>query len=129
MRLSRFLTVGVLCAVLNNLLMIVLSACGCNYLIATILAFGPVLVVGFALHTRCTFETQASVASLCRYTVSMAINYPAWLLSLYLFCDLGGISVTFAAPATTALMFAWNFRTARWALKAAKLAALVATTD
>jgi putative flippase GtrA len=125
MRLSRFLTVGVLCALLNNLLMIVFAAWGCNYLTATFLAFVPVLIVGFVLHTRVTFQTPASVASFCRYTVSMATNYPAWLLCLYLFCDLGGIAVKFAAPATTVLMFAWNFLIARWALKAAKPAALV----
>lgn len=119
MRFSRFILIGGVCALLNNILVIALSHCGIHYLGASLLAFGPVLVVGYALHTVFTFEAPASWLSFGRYALAMAANYPIWIVALYTFCDLLGFSVTIAAPVTTALVVLWNYSSARWALFAA----------
>lgn len=116
MRFSRFILIGGVCALLNNILVIGLSHCGIHYLGATLLAFGPVLVVGYALHTVFTFEAPASWLSFGRYALAMAANYPIWIVALYTFCDLLGFSVTIAAPVTTTLVMLWNYSSARWAL-------------
>ncbi len=116
MRLPRFLLFGGLCAALNNALVIGLVWAGFHPLAASLLAFLPVLAVGFALHSLLTFETAMSPAAFLRYALAMATNFPAWSASLFILSDLLGAPIAFAAPATTVLLVAWNFLFARWAL-------------
>ena len=116
MRLPRFLLFGGLCAALNDALVIGLVWAGFHPLAASLLAFLPVLAVGFALHSLLTFETAMSLATFLRYALAMATNFPAWSASLFILSDLLGAPIAFAAPATTVLLVAWNFLFARWAL-------------
>lgn len=119
MRLPRYLVVGATCAILNNILLIALAHMGFNFVAASVLAFWPVLAAGYVLHTFFTFGTSASISSLLRYTLSMATNFPAGLLCLFVFCDLAKLHMAIAAPTTTLLMFAWNYLAVRWSLKPA----------
>jgi putative flippase GtrA len=116
MTLPRFLLIGGLCAALNNALVIGLVWSGFGPIAASLLAFPPVLALSFALHSLLTFKTAMSAPALLRYALAMAMNFPAWSASLFLLCDLLGAPIAFAAPATTALLVAWNYRAARWAL-------------
>lgn len=118
MTLSRFVFVGAACAALTNILVIGLAGFGIHYFFSTALAFVPVLCVGYGLHTNFTFRSSASWPSFIRYTLAMLMNYPIWIIGLYVLCDLFGISISLAAPTTTALVFSWNFVSARWALLA-----------
>jgi putative flippase GtrA len=118
MTLSRFVLVGAACATLNNILVIGLVGFGIHYFFSTALAFGPVLCVGYGLHTNFTFRSPASWPSFVRYTLAMLMNFPIWNIGLYVLCDLFGVSICLAAPTTTALVFSWNFISARWALLA-----------
>jgi putative flippase GtrA len=122
MRLPRFLLFGALCAALNNALVIGLVGAGFGPFAASLLAFPPVLTLGFALHSRLTFETSMSPAALWRYALAMATNFPAWSASLFILCDLLGAPVAFAAPSTTAPLVAWNYLSARRALETPKTA-------
>ncbi len=45
----------------------------------------------------------------------MLANFPLWAAALYLFGDLLHVSITLLAPATTVLIFLWNYLAARWA--------------
>jgi putative flippase GtrA len=119
MRFSRFASVGALCALLSNILVIAFAHYGFGYLVASLLAFGPVLLVGYALHTTITFKTTSSYLSFFKYTVAMAVNVPLWIGALWIFCDLFNSPVAIAAPTTTALIFLWNYLSAKWALVAA----------
>lgn len=116
MTLSRFVFVGAVCAALTNILVIGLVGCGIHYFFSTALAFVPVLCVGYALHTKLTFNSSASWPSFIRYTLAMLMNYPIWIISLYVLFDLFDVSISLAAPTTTALVFSWNFISSRWAL-------------
>jgi putative flippase GtrA len=118
MTLSRFVFVGAACAALNNILVIGLAAFGIHYFFSTALAFVPVLCVGYAVHKNFTFCSSASWPSFIRYTLAMLMNYPIWIIGLYVQCNLFGVSISVAAPMTTALVFAWNFVSTRWALLA-----------
>jgi len=129
MRLPRFLLFSALCAALNNALVISFVWAGLGPLAASLLAFPPVLAVGFALHSLLTFETTMSMAAFWRYALAMAMNFPAWSASLFILCDLLGAPIAFAAPATTLLLVAWNFRSARWALKRPKSAGDLLSPD
>jgi putative flippase GtrA len=115
MRLSRFAVVGALCALLSNAAVIVLVRYGFGSLLASLLAFGPVLVTGYALHTLFTFATQPSRTTFLRYTLATLANFPVWAAALYLFGDVLKIPVTLVAPGATLLIFLWNYAAARWA--------------
>lgn len=116
MRLPRFILVGALCAGLSNLLIISFILLGVHYAVATLIAFGPVLVVGYCLHAAVTFDAPMSWASFRRYALGMAANYPIWLAALYLFCDLLALPAPIATPLATVLVVVWNYACARWAL-------------
>src|SRR4029077_8506503 len=63
-RFSRFSLVGGLCAILSNGLVIALGRYGFTSTAASLLVFGPVLLMGYALHTVFTFSTRPSLLSL-----------------------------------------------------------------
>ena len=111
----RFVVVGGLCAVLNNVAVIALVRNGFGSVTASVIAFGPVLLVGFALHSLFTFATQPTRLMFGRYTLAMLSNFPAWAGLLYVFCDVLRISVSLVAPGATVLIFLWNYSSSRWA--------------
>jgi putative flippase GtrA len=119
MKLTRYVMVGGLCAVLANGAIILLVRAGLGTVAATIIAFVPVLLVGYALHAAFTFRRQPSGLSFGRYSVAMAANFPIWIGALYILCDLLRISVTIAAPVTTLLVFLWSYLSGGWAFAAA----------
>lgn len=115
MRVERFVAVGALCALLSNAAVIVLVRYGLGSIAASVLAFGPVLLTGYALHSIFTFGTQPSRLTFARYALATVANFPIWVVALYVLCDVLRISVAIAAPVTTALIFLWNYLSARWA--------------
>ena len=115
MRFPRFALVGGLCALLSNVAVIVLARYGFTSVVASLLAFPPVLLIGYALHSVCTFGTPVTRVTFRRYAVAILTNLPAWTALLYTFCDVLKFRVGFVAPAATALIFFWSYVAARWA--------------
>lgn len=115
MRLERFVVVGALCALLSNAALVVLVRLGLGSVAACALVFGPVLLIGYALHSILTFGTQLSRLTFARYALATVANFPISVGALYVLCDVFRISVEIAAPLTTALMFLWSYASARWA--------------
>jgi putative flippase GtrA len=58
------------------------------------------------------------VSSLWRYALAMAVNLPGSIALMFVFCDLAGLPVAAAAPATTVILFLWNFAMSHWAIVA-----------
>ena len=115
MRLSRFALVGALCAILSNVAVIALAHHGFGSLVASLLAFPPVLLAGYALHSMFTFGAPLARTSFVRYALAMLANFPLWAAALYVFGDLLKVPITVVAPAATLLIFLWNYIAARWA--------------
>lgn len=115
MRFPRFVVVGGLCALLSNAAVITLVKYGFTSVVASLLAFPPVLFIGYALHTIFTFGAPATRVTFGRYALAVATNFPAWAALLYVFCDLLKAPVGVVAPAATALIFLWSYVAARWA--------------
>lgn len=113
---SRFLAVGLLCALTHNAIMLGADRWRIHYAVSCAISYVIVVLLGFALHVRFTFQQQPSVAAFWRYAVSMAANYPFTLALLFILCDIAGLSVAIAAPVATVLMMAWNFVASRWAI-------------
>ena len=113
---SRFLAVGLLCAITHNAILLSADRWHIHYVGSLALSYLVVVLLGFALHVRYTFQQVPNVAAFWRYAVGMAANYPITLALLFVFCDVAGLSVAIAAPVATVLMMTWNFIASRWAI-------------
>lgn len=112
----RYVIVGSTCAALHNAIMIGCDFLGIHYLISSMISYVIVVLCGYALHSRFTFEQSPSASSLFRYAAGMATNYPGSIVLMFVFCGLASQPVWVAAPLTTLLLFLWNFVTSRWAI-------------
>jgi putative flippase GtrA len=121
MVVSRFFSVGLLCALLHNAIMIGGDWFGLHYVASSFVSFAIVVLVGYWLHSSWTFPgAQRGGMSFARYTLTMALNLPLSLAGMFVFVDLAGLGVPLAAPAVTVMLAAFNFVGGRWALRAAR---------
>jgi len=112
----RYLLVGALCALLNNLLLIAVVTLGLNYLTGVLAVCGPMLVIGYALHAAITFERPARLGDFLRYSLGILAGYPLWIAALFLFCDLLAMPIYLGAPASALLLFIANCLSTHWAI-------------
>lgn len=118
----RFLAVGLACALLHNVIMVVGDRVGLHYVPSSLISFAVVVSFGFWLHSGWTFSgVQRSATSFGRYAVMAAANLPLSIVGMFLLVDLGGLAVPLAAPLVTVLLAAFNFVGSRWALRRAAL--------
>lgn len=113
---TRYLFVGGTCAALHNAIVIGLDRLAIGYVVASAVSFVVVVLVGYLLHTALTYQAPRSPATLARYTVAMAANYPLVVALLFVMVTLAGVPVFLAAPAGTVILFGWNFLASRWAI-------------
>jgi putative flippase GtrA len=117
---GRYALVAGCCLVTHNLVMILGDHAGAPMPPLLLISFGVVVLLGFTLHSRFTFETQSDGRSLLRYTGAMAANLPVTFVLLWLFLNLFGWPMVIASPATTALMLILNFFASQWAITAGR---------
>jgi putative flippase GtrA len=121
MVVSRFFSVGLLCALLHNAIMIGGDWLGLHYVASSFVSFAIVVLVGYWLHSSWTFPAaQRGGMSFARYTLTMALNLPLSLAGMFVLVDLAGLGVPLAAPAVTVMLAAFNFVGGRWALRAGR---------
>ena len=113
---TRFAIVGFVCAVTHNAILLAGDLWHMHYALSCAISFVVVVVLGFMLHVRYTFQQPPTAASFWRYCASMAANYPITLALLFIMCDIAGWPVPIAAPAATILLVLWNFLASRWAI-------------
>ena len=119
MVLGRFFSVGLMCALLHNAIMIGGDRLGLHYVVSSFVSFAIVVLAGYVLHSAWTFPgAERGVMSFARYTLTMALNLPLSLAGMFIFVDLAGLDVPIAAPAVTVVLAAFNFIGGRWALRA-----------
>lgn len=112
----RYLTVGALCALVHNLIMIGGDLAGLHYVLATFLSFAVVTPLGYFLHCRFTFRKAHSLEGFLRFMAGIAVGYPLSLVLMILFCSGLRLPVAIAAPLATAILFAFNYLSAHWAI-------------
>jgi putative flippase GtrA len=112
----RYLTVGALCAVTHNVIMIGADFAGLHYVLATFISFLVVTPLSYLLHCRFTFRQARSLAGFLRFTAGIAAAYPLSLGLMVLFCTGLGWPVWVAAPLTTVLLIVYNYVSAHWAI-------------
>ncbi len=112
----RYLAVGATCAVVNNLLLIGIVLAGLDYLRGLFVVSIPMLAIGFALHCLITFEAKPRLGAFLRYSAAILINYPLWIGSLFLSCDVAHLPIYVASPLATLFLFLWNYLATHWAI-------------
>jgi len=112
----RYLTVGALCAVIHNVIMIGADLAGLHYVLATIISFVVLTPLGYLLHSRFTFRQARSLAGFLRFTAGIAAAYPLSLGLMVLFCTALEWPVLIAAPLTTDVLIVYNYVSAHWAI-------------
>ena len=103
----------------HNVVMIVADSMGANLLVAVLASFCIVVVIGYILHTRFTFDGNLGWRGFARYVVAMSLNIPLALLTTGFWRELG-LPMVFAAPLSTAMMMVFNYIFSRWAVVPAK---------
>lgn len=116
--LSRYLLVGLACALLHNVIMIVGDRVGLHYAVSSVLSFCIVTTMGYRLHSGWTFaQAEQSRSSFARYAFTTSANLPLSIAGMFVLVDVGGLSVPWASPLVTVLLFAFNYAANRWALR------------
>ena len=113
---KRYLTVGALCAVSHNVIMIGADWAGLHYVLGTLISFVALTPMAYLLHSRFTFHKPFTVGGFLRFTAAIAAAYPISLGLMVLFCSILRWSVLIAAPLTTILLIIYNYVSAHWAI-------------
>lgn len=112
----RYLAVALICAIINNLLLIGLVKAGFNYLVGVVLAYVPMVLFGYALHVGITFRISGSPRGLVRYALVMLANYPLWIASLFVLYNSLKLPIAVAAFVGTVITFVGNYLATHWAI-------------
>jgi len=115
-RPTRYVQVGLLCALLNNLIVIGFDYAGYHYALAVAFAFVTVTAIGYLLHAAYTFKVAASGTALVRFFGANLSGLVISLLLMMILCDGIGLTAALAMPIATVLLFVWNYAFATWAI-------------
>jgi putative flippase GtrA len=108
-RMGRYGQVGILCALLNNAIVIAMDQAGYHYAIGVIAGFVVVMVVGYMLHCSYTFGVRASSGGWLRFATANLSGFPLSMGSMYVLCDRVGLSASIAMPIATVCLLFWNY--------------------
>jgi putative flippase GtrA len=114
---SRYLVIGAVCAVLNNLILIGGDAAGLHYAVSILLTFTLVLPASYLAHARWTFDVALSWAAFCRFILGSVASLFVASFTIWAFHGLLMLPMTMAAPLATVTMTAYNYVMTRWAVR------------
>ncbi|WP_445192412.1 GtrA family protein [Sphingomonas sp. Tas61C01] len=115
-RTLRYTLVSIGCALLHNVVLIVMDASGASVIGCQVASAAILLPVGFILQSRITFASERSWRGFFRYAAALLTNFPVVLAVLWLARDQAGLSMWMAAPISSVVLFCWNYMTSTWAL-------------
>lgn len=115
-RFCRYLSVGVICALLFNVVMIGGAILDVGYVTSFIISFFVVTSLAYALHARHTFRTQSSWLDFARFAATQLVGAGISFALLAFFCSGLGMSAKVASPLCTLCLLFWNFLATHWAL-------------
>ena len=112
----RYGRVGLLCALLNNAVVMAMDHAGFHYAICVTAAFLIVMAVAYLLHTTYTFNVPATPGGWIRFTAANIVGFPLAMGIMAALCDGLRLSASVAIVIATAIQFCFNYALARWLL-------------
>jgi len=109
----RYLISGGVCAIANNILLIVGARAGIGVFELTLLSFLLIGTMGYATHVHFTFGQLPGWRSYTRFMIGIALGIPAAYLIVALLYEVMRIPMPVAAPIATILMVVYNYMSAR----------------
>jgi putative flippase GtrA len=106
---SRYAQVGLLCALLNNAIVIGMDQAGFHYALGVMAGFIIVMLIAYLLHASYTFEVRPSPRGWLTFVGANLSGVPLSMGFMVIMCDGFGLSASLAMPVATILLFAWNF--------------------
>jgi putative flippase GtrA len=119
---GRYLFVGVLCAVLNNAILILGDWSGLHYLVSVLLTFVLVLPMSYLAHAWWTFRASASWLAFGRFMAGSISSLIVASLAVGALRGGLGLPMIVSAPLATVAMIVYNFVMTRWAVRGRKSA-------
>lgn len=113
---ARYLSVGAICALGQNALIIGGDLLGCHYTLTATLAVTIFGALGYALHSRYTYGEPLSWRACGRFIMSLGSGYVLSLAILAFFRDVLDIPMIITAPVATIVVTMWGFIASRWAI-------------
>lgn len=116
-RTARYTIVGGICAVGNNVVMILGDLAGINYVPMSVISFLLITPLGYFLHSSFTFKKPFSFGDFVRFFAGVATGFPLYFVIMAILCTGLRLPVIVAVPAATIILFLWNFASAHWAIR------------
>lgn len=114
---SRYLVIGAVCALLNNLILIGGDATGLHYAMSIMLTFVIVLPASYLAHACWTFDIALSWTAFGRFIIGSVSSLFVASFAIWLFFALLDLPMVVSAPSATIAMTAYNFAMTRWAIR------------
>lgn len=115
-RYLRYLVVALLCAIANNIILIVGDRLGFGYIELTIATFVLTNSSAYFLHSWFTFRRRSGLANYWRFMVGGGLGVPVAIIILAILCSVWELPMMIAAPVQTVLMVIYNYLNARFAI-------------
>jgi putative flippase GtrA len=115
--IGRYLSVGGLCALAHNAIMIAGGLFHWFYALSFALSYVVVTLFGYVLHVHYTFGVAPTWRGLGRFAGANALGAQISFALTALFISGFGMSAVVAAPVVTLILFFWNYAATHWALR------------
>lgn len=113
---ARYLLVGGLCAILNNIILIAGDAAGLHYSASVLLTFVLVLPLSYLAHALWSFTVPASWRAFAHYAAASLSGLAVAAMTVGLLREGLQLPMIAAAPLATLAMTLYNYLATRWAV-------------
>lgn len=113
----RYLGGAILCALINNVSLIAGDQLGIADIVSVLISSFVGGTAGYLWHSRVTFRHELAMAAYVQFMAGMAIGIPLTWLSILFFRHVIGWPMTISSPATTLVLFVYNYANARLAIR------------
>jgi putative flippase GtrA len=116
-KLTRYISVGAICALAHNIIVIATTLAGLHYIAALVLSFAITTAMGYILHSLHTFSARMSWTPWIKFAAGSMTGFGLSLAMMTVLCTGLGIIPAIAAPISTLVLFAYNYVAAHWAIE------------
>lgn len=113
---ARYLVVGSVCAIANNIILIASDAAGLHYWVAVLLTFALMVPPSYLAHALWVFQVPAAWGAFGRYAGGTISSLAVAALTIGLLRGVMALPMVAAAPLATLAMVLYNYLMTRWAV-------------